>query len=49
MLEIYTDVQYEDLKQKIIAIDNKAITEEGFWKNEMDMLLINREYYSSNK
>ncbi|WAC41335.1 SUKH-4 family immunity protein [Pedobacter sp. SL55] len=46
----FTDEQYENLKQKIIEIDSKALIEEnGFWKQEMEMLLTNREYYSTNK
>ncbi len=44
----FTDSQYEDLKQKILLIDIKALTEDGFWKDELELLLTNREYYKQN-
>ena len=45
----FTDSQFKNLKEKISIIDPKAITEDGFWKEELEMLLANREYYRENK
>ena len=42
----FTDEQFENLKQKMLAIDKDAITEDGFWKDELEIMLsIRQEYY----
>lgn len=43
----FTDEQYNILKQRMSAIDSPALTEAGFWKEELEVLLKNREYYRS--
>lgn len=40
----FSDEQFEILKQNMIKSDPKAI-EMGFWNNELEMLLSNREFY----
>lgn len=45
----FTDEQFENLKRKIAEVDPEALTEEGFWKEELETLLVNRKYYASNK
>jgi len=40
----FTDKQFETLKQNMMKADPKAI-ESGFWNEELEMLLGNREYY----
>jgi len=45
----FTDIQFENLKQKIFSVDNKALIENGFWKNELDLLLTNRQYFIENQ
>ncbi|MES2426419.1 MAG: SUKH-4 family immunity protein [Bacteroidota bacterium] len=39
----FTDEQLERLKSKMFAIDNKAITEEGFWKSQLEIMLSIRQ------
>jgi len=42
----FTDEQFENLKQKMLAVDKDAITEDGFWKDELEIMLsIRQEYY----
>lgn len=38
----FTDAQLESLKQRMEKIDPKVLTEEGFWKEEIELLLENR-------
>lgn len=33
----FTDEQFETLKQKLIIADERAITEDGFWKEDLDI------------
>ncbi|MES2592137.1 MAG: SUKH-4 family immunity protein [Bacteroidota bacterium] len=42
----FSDSHFENLKQKIVNVDSIALIEEGFWKEELEMLLVNREYYA---
>lgn len=44
----FTDEQFKTLKQNMIKSDIKAI-ENGFWNEELEMLLENREYYRKEK
>ena len=42
----FTDEQFENLKQKMFSIDKDTITEDGFWKDELGIMLsIRQEYY----
>ena len=42
----FTDEQFEILKQKMFAVDKDAITEDGFWKDELEIILsIRQEYF----
>jgi len=43
----FTDAQFMDMKNKIISVDPEAISQNGFWKEELEMELANREYYAS--
>ena len=45
----FTDEQFATLKQKINLADSKALIEDGFWKDELEMMLANRQEYLSNK
>jgi hypothetical protein len=45
----FTDEQFKALKDKIELIDNKAISEDGFWKEELEMLIANRNDFLSRK
>jgi len=44
----FTDEQFMDMKNKMLFVDAKAVHEPGFWKEELEMELANREYYSSH-
>ena len=39
----FTDVQFETLKQKMIAVDKEAVFKEGFWKDELEIMLSIRQ------
>lgn len=39
----FTDEQFEKLKQHLKLADNRALTEEGFWKKQLEMELILRQ------
>jgi hypothetical protein len=38
----FTDEQFDQLKNSMYLSDSKAITEDGFWKDELDMMLMFR-------
>ena len=38
----FTDAQLQNLKQRMEKADAKVLTEDGFWKSEIEMLLENR-------
>jgi hypothetical protein len=42
----FTDEQFENLKQKMLAVDKDAVTEDGFWKDELEIMLSIRQEYS---
>jgi len=44
----FTDEQYDAMKQRMFMIDPVAVQEKGFWKDELTMLLANRDYYQAN-
>ena len=39
----FTDQQFETLKQKLATADSKAVTEDGFWKSNLEMELAMRQ------
>ena len=39
----FTDQQFETLKQKLSTADNRAMTEDGFWKSDLEMELAMRQ------
>jgi hypothetical protein len=41
----FTDEQYDWLKVEMIKIDINAVLQEGFWNEELELLLINRADY----
>ncbi len=42
----FTDQQFDQLKSKMLSVDSKAITERGFWKEELEIMLsIRQEKY----
>ena len=41
----FTDEQFENLKQKMLAVDKDAITKDGFWKDELEIMLSIRQEY----
>lgn len=44
----FTDEQFERLRNKMYAIDSKAVTERGFWKEELEIMLsIRQEKFAS--
>jgi len=44
----FTDEQFIDMKNKMLLVDAKAVNELGFWNEELETELANREYYSSH-
>ncbi len=44
----FTDQQFDQLKSKMFSVDSKAITETGFWKEELEIMLsIRQEKYGT--
>ena len=44
----FTDEQFERLKSKMYSIDSNALTERGFWKEELEIMLsIRQEKFAS--
>ena len=41
----FTDLQFENLKRKMIEFDKDAITQNGFWKDELEIMLSIRQKY----
>jgi len=39
----FTDDQFERLKSKMYSVDSGAVTERGFWKEELELMLIFRQ------
>jgi hypothetical protein len=39
----FTDKQFDQLKRKMFAIDSRAITDSGFWKEELEIMLSIRQ------
>lgn len=45
MNSLFTDAQFEQLKERMMGIDERALTENGFWKGELELLLSERQDY----
>jgi len=45
----FSDQHYETLKQRMLAVDPEALNKNGFWNEELEMLLVNREYFLNEK
>jgi len=45
----FTIEQFENLKSEMNAIDPKALIEDSFWNQELELLLANREDFFRNK
>ena len=44
----FTDTQFENLKQKMLAVDKDAIINDSFWKDELEIMLsIRQEYFGT--
>jgi len=44
----FTDEQFERLRSKMYSIDSKALTERGFWKEELEIMLSIRQEKFAN-
>ena len=44
----FTDEDFVTMKQKMLMVDAMAINQPGFWKEELSLLLANREHYLKN-
>lgn len=42
---LFTDTQFETLKERMRAADERALTEAGFWKEELESILAERQDY----
>ena len=45
----FNSYQFDNLKQKMLTIDEKAVTERGFWNEELEILLSIRQQYFGMK
>ena len=45
----FTDKQYEELKKAMEKADKKALLNDAFWAQELELLLGNRGYYKNQK
>jgi len=42
----FTNIQFENLKTAMRSVDVRAVTEDGFWKDELEIILsIRKEYF----
>lgn len=41
----FSDQHYETLKQRMLNVDPEALNKSRFWNEELEMLLVNREYF----
>ena len=44
----FTDIQFELLKARMLEADRRALTERGFWKEELEIILWCRQKYMDN-
>jgi hypothetical protein len=45
----FTDIQFEAMKSKLLMADNDALTENGFWKEQLEMDLAMRDHYRKER
>jgi hypothetical protein len=45
----FTDEQFDTLKAQMKAVDERALTEKGFWKDELELLLADRQDYLNTR
>lgn len=45
----FSDKQFHTMKNNMIKSDPKVFTENGFWEEELEMLLGNKEDYLNGK
>ena len=43
----FTDAQFATLQHNLLAIDRQIIEQKGFWHDELNNLLVNREQYKA--
>ena len=44
----FTDEQFDYMKERMLTVDSTAVNQLGFWKEELEMLIANREHYRTN-
>ena len=45
----FTDEQFDELKRKMLEVDSSALTERGFWKEELEIMLsLRQEYFAKS-
>jgi hypothetical protein len=45
----FTDAQFDTLKQRMLEADERALIEKGFWKDELELLLADRQDYLNTR
>lgn len=45
----FTDTQFNTMKERMIEADERAITEKGFWKDELELMLADRQDYLNTR
>ena len=41
----FTDIQFDQLRNRMLDIDKRAVVEKGFWKDELEIMLSIRQKY----
>ena len=44
----FSDAAYENLKQRIVSVEDKVLSEDGFWKTELQNLLVSRKDFHAS-
>lgn len=44
----FSDIQFEDLKTKMLKSDRRALTEKGFWKDELEIIIELKQQYMNS-
>ena len=45
MNSLFTDAQFMLMQERMKAVDERALTENGFWKGELELILMERQDY----
>lgn len=45
----FTDTQFDTLKQRMIEADERAVKEKGFWRDELELMLADRQDYLNTR